>query len=162
SLGLSAAPFNFQQPITRLANSTDTTQLIVNSLGNVGIGTATPRNQLEIVGANNTLGLGDIGCGAGMGAVGPMGCNNYQFLGQGNGSPFINSSGLGSIFFRHNNVEANQMIIRPSGEVGIGTNNPQAKFHVAGNGAIIDLSPFGGGQLVIGNNPDDNRIYLEG
>lgn len=48
-----------------------------------------------------------------------------------------------------------------SDKVGIGTTNPQATLDVKG-GLIIDLSPGGGGQLHIANDPNDNRIYLEG
>lgn len=69
--------------------------------------------------------------------------------------------------------------------VGIGTPNPQGKLDVSGNivlngnaktqlsatrdstvlkgsPIILDLSPLGGGQLQIGNNIDDNKIFLEG
>src|SRR5262249_46297240 len=100
--------------------------------GNVGIGTPSPRNQLEIRGANNALVLADIGCGAGIGAIAPMGSANYQFLGQSNGSTFINSSSLGGIHFRHNNGEADQMTILPGGNVGVGTTNPTTKLEVIG------------------------------
>jgi hypothetical protein len=49
-----------------------------------------------------------------------------------------------------------------SDKVGIGTTNPQANLHVKGGIIILDLSQSGGGQLLIGNNPNDNKIFLEG
>jgi len=48
------------------------------------------------------------------------------------------------------------------GNVGIGTPNPQANLHVKGGTIVFDLSLSGGGQLLIGNNPNDNKIFLEG
>ena len=47
------------------------------------------------------------------------------------------------------------------GNVGIGTPRPQAVLDVNG-GLIVDLGRFGGGQLRIANDPEDNKIYLEG
>ena len=81
----------------------------------------------------NVLRLNNLGCAAGIGVVTPLSCSNYMLTGQTNGGTFINSSGTGEIHFRHNNVEADQMTIRTTGDVGIGTGSPAAKLDVAGN-----------------------------
>ncbi|MBM4256464.1 MAG: hypothetical protein FJ147_11295 [Deltaproteobacteria bacterium] len=70
-------------------------------------------------------------------------------------------------------------------KIGVGTRDPQGKLDVSGNivlngnpktqlsatrdttvvkgsPIVLDLSPWGGGQLHLGNNINDNRIYLEG
>ncbi len=49
---LSTVTFTFQKPITILANSVGSTKLILNSLGNVGIGTAAPTATLNISGSS--------------------------------------------------------------------------------------------------------------
>ncbi len=72
-----------------------------------------------------------------------------------------------------------------TGNVGIGTTNPQGKLDVSNNivlngnvktqlsaagdttvikgGLIVlDLSPQGGGQLLVACNPNDNKVFLEG
>lgn len=46
-------------------------------------------------------------------------------------------------------------------KVGIGTTDPQATLHARGL-ILFDLSNSGGGRLLIGNNPNDNKIFLEG
>jgi hypothetical protein len=33
---------------------------------------------------------------------------------------------------------------------------------IQGEPIVLDLSRNGGGQLIVGNNANDNRIYLEG
>jgi hypothetical protein len=48
-----------------------------------------------------------------------------------------------------------------TGNVGIGTIDPTAKLHVEGNTMIFSMAPNGGGRLVLANNRNDNRIYLE-
>lgn len=49
-----------------------------------------------------------------------------------------------------------------SGMVGIGTSNPQYSLDVSSKGPIkLGLEGSGGGQLIIANNPNDNRVYLE-
>jgi hypothetical protein len=50
----------------------------------------------------------------------------------------------------------------PSGNVGIGVNNPFYSLDVsASRGIKLGLEGNGGGQLVLANNKDDNKIYLE-
>jgi hypothetical protein len=56
----------------------------------------------------------------------------------------------------------NVMTLTPDGQVGIGTSDPQYSFEIkASSGIKLGLEGSGGGQLIIANNKDDNRIYLE-
>lgn len=48
-----------------------------------------------------------------------------------------------------------------SDKVGIGTTSPAASLDVKG-GLIVDLGPNGGGKLIISNNANDNKVFLEG
>lgn len=48
-----------------------------------------------------------------------------------------------------------------SGNVGIGTAAPLRTLDVRATGIKLGLEANGGGQLILANNPNDNRIYLE-
>jgi hypothetical protein len=48
-----------------------------------------------------------------------------------------------------------------SGNVGIGTPNPQYALDIKSSGIKLGLQNNGGGQLLLFNNPNDNSIYLE-
>lgn len=85
--------------------------------------------------------LGDVGCGfgeAGLGsagfAVGNSGCANYNLLGDARNT-FVNRPLGGVLHFRENN--ADQMVIRPGGFVGIGITNPQARLDVVAHFADV-------------------------
>ncbi|WP_333873264.1 tail fiber domain-containing protein [Methylobacter sp.] len=52
--------------------------------------------------------------------------------------------------------------LMPSGNVGIGLNNPLYSLDVkASKGIKLGLEGAGGGQLILKNNKDDNKIYVE-
>ncbi|CAB5223424.1 Intramolecular chaperone auto-processing domain containing protein, partial [uncultured Caudovirales phage] len=112
-----------------------TQRLTVDSSGNVGIGTSTPTDRLEVVSgssfasrirtttANSFLAFSDTGT-TGIG-------------------PIVGSNGNALLFGRGGVAEYAR--IDSSGNVGIGTASPSQKFSVLGN------SSFTGGQLIIGS-----------
>lgn len=60
------------------------------------------------------------------------------------------------------NDNTDHIAFMPSGNVGIGVNNPLYSLDVsASRGIKLGLEGYGGGQLILKNNKDDNRIYLE-
>ncbi len=106
--------------------------------GNVGIGTTTPTQKLQVSEGNaivNNVFLGDVGHGslwAGFSHSNSANKVGYSLLQSGDGFyTLINKkSGGGYIGFRVDNSD--KMVINDSGNVGIGTTNPQAKLDVAG------------------------------
>lgn len=61
-----------------------------------------------------------------------------------------------------NNDADDHIALMPSGNVGIGKNNPVYSLDVsASRGIKLGLEGYGGGQLILKNNKDDNKIYLE-
>jgi hypothetical protein len=56
---------------------------------------------------------------------------------------------------------AERLRIDAAGNVGINNPSPQGTLDVNGSGIILGLQANGGGQLHIGNNTNDNRIWLE-
>ncbi|MGZ4968097.1 MAG: tail fiber domain-containing protein [Methylobacter sp.] len=60
------------------------------------------------------------------------------------------------------NDDTDHIALMPSGNVGIGLNNPLYSFDVkASKGIKLGLEGSGGGQLILKNNKDDNKIYIE-
>jgi hypothetical protein len=94
--------------------------------GNVGIGTASPGRSLQIGSASNPNdALISLGCG-----------NNSASRTWEVGVPYGGTNGSGDFYsftIRDTNA-GDRMVIRwDTGNVGIGTNNPQAALHVVGN-----------------------------
>lgn len=60
------------------------------------------------------------------------------------------------------NDDSDHIALMPSGNVGIGLNSPVYSFDVkASKGIKLGLEGLGGGQLILKNNRDDNKIYME-
>jgi hypothetical protein len=107
-------------------NTANAVRVVVNAEGNVGIGTSSPSVRLSLGGdnANTKLAIWDGGASGVMGfGVGPAqfrlhlhnATNRFSFLDAPNGNEL--------------------MTIRGNGNVGIGTDNPQARLHVNGGNA---------------------------
>jgi hypothetical protein len=103
--------------------------------GGVLVGaTGTPLATLDVASSQHTL-IGNMGCipslfaGIAFGASSATGCLNYSMLGDG-GNTYLNRAAGGSILFREGN--ANEMVLAPGGNLGIGTSSPQYSLHVNG------------------------------
>lgn len=141
--------------------------VIKANTGNVGIGQADAQQKLHVAG-NAIIGnafLGDVGHGAvwaGFCHRDSVGATSYSLL-QNNTGLFtlINKkSGGGYIGFRVDNGD--KMVITDNGNVGIGTTNPIGTLDVRSNGIIkLGLEGNGGGQLILSNNTNDNKVFLE-
>lgn len=109
--------------------------------GSVGIGTATPTAKLHVAGEAGVDGIKF-----------PDGTlQTTAAIGGGGGDSIWSLAGADAYY--------------NAGNVGIGTSNPGFKLDTnssTGLGARIGMQAAGGGALVIGCNPGDNRIYLEG
>ena len=148
----------------RLRAGGDQAVMTLKADGRVGIGTAAPRERLEVAGQIRAgcLTVGDWPFNPNHAFIGNNlldqdDSQNYA-LAQGRaGRTFLNSP-LG-IDFRIGN--STRMTLANDGEFGIGTSSPQAPLHIATG---TDVTPAGGGYLMIGaaSGPalafDDNEI----
>jgi hypothetical protein len=105
---------------------------------NVGIGTTSPSARLTVVGdGSGTAQIGSAGFGSNYTAIslnGTLSTGAYNFLSSTSDNHlYINRPTGNDIYFRMNN--ADQVSIKSSGNVGIGTSDPATKLHVE-NGVI--------------------------
>jgi hypothetical protein len=103
--------------------------------GNVGINTTSPLSKLDL---SNKLYLNDSDgtYGSGYSVIGFSGLSNgaNRIIGHNAGSDglYLMSATSRGIYFRTNGGSTDNMMVDPSGNVGIGTITPSAKFHVLG------------------------------
>ena len=143
-----------------------TTNLVINTLGNIGIGTTSPAVKLDIyTGDNNIAGVAVEGSSGrslltpyalylGSGLTGVYG--GYYIAGSGGDMTFGNN-GAGDQIFKFNSVE--RMRLTNAGNIGIGTTTPGVKLDVH-NGIIrsegADQSNLG---IQINNYASGGRRY---
>jgi hypothetical protein len=126
------------------------TQFVINSSGNVGIGTTAPAYKLDVQGITTTARLGNA-------IVGALPVNtlyaffghnsldhastaaNYALLQFSDGTTYLNASTTKPINFRIAN--ADKMILDANGNLGIGTTSPVQKLHVYSSGGGFEFNP---------------------
>jgi len=105
------------------------TSMIINSSGNVGVGTTSPSNKLVV---NGTVHLGSNGSDVTIGAS-----NSSVIFMLRSGYNYIQASDAsGALMFRTGGNN-NRMIIDSSGNVGIGTTEPKARLHISGSDSAL-------------------------
>ena len=126
------------------ASSSDGIKLVVNSDGNVGIGTANPDDKLEINANSENTGI--------------------TIRNTSGGTParitLVNNEGDGQIdtnngLLRFGNSTVEDMVIDSDGNVGIGTANPSDKLSLPENSGITWVRADNTDESSIANNEDD-------
>jgi hypothetical protein len=133
--GAEFKPLSVQGKTISLETGTGGTsaRVTIDNSGNVGIGTTSPTAKLEVIGqGSGSVKMGSTGFGGdwvGISLSGNLNTTDYNLLSSAtNASFFLNRPSGGDMLFRHNNVD--QMIIKSSGNVGIGTTAPGGKLEV--------------------------------
>ncbi len=121
--------------------------------GNFGIGTNNPEKRLHVAGdvlLNNTNILyGKNSAGANEGVLWPRWSDNGTYLNFGTGGFFIRS-----------NDSIPRMFVTNSGNVGIGTTSPGAKFDVRGGSAVV-TNASGANRVISGLNTGVDAGYFQ-
>ena len=139
-----------------------TEYLRVSTAGNLGVGTASPSQKLEVLGnaligpTSGKMFIGDVGHGTSYPALAHQSYANttgYALLVPDNGNLFLNKRDVAStvIGFRKNNVD--MMVINNDGNVGIGTASPATRLHIEGAsvsyGQVRLLNTSGSGETSV-------------
>lgn len=114
----------------------NSTKLTIKTSGDVGIGTTNPHGKLNIIGGNDVT----LGSDSGFLVLGDVNGENVAFdsneiQARSNGAAatlFLQAEG-GDLALHTWKPTAQQVIIKDSGSVGIGTANPAEKLHVFGS-----------------------------
>ena len=161
-----------------------TAKMFITNAGNVGIGTTSPSQKLEVIGRTKITQSGDAL------RINSADANGPYVTWQNNGSA-IGYIGAGyhlwsspnniatSLGIRANTrldlgIQANvHMTILSSGDVGIGTTSPTTKFQVAGNSTYISVKntsnyravdlgadSSGDGQIIMRDGSNNNKILF--
>src|SRR5262249_35566496 len=137
---------------TRKQAGTDE-KLTILSGGNVGIGNSAPARRLHVRGDRVRLETADAARRLDLRVDGGAGDLHSETT-----TLYIRSSGPPP----NNNVLINPMPAQGDGRVGIRTEAPAYDLDVKAKTIKLGLEGNGGGQLVLANSPNDNKIFLEG
>jgi hypothetical protein len=135
----------------------------IGTTGNVGIGTSSPYSKLDVYSAivspttGEATGVGSIRITNG--ASGLADAGGLEFKNAGDSSGYgakiqsLNSGGPQLVFANRSGTAtwSERMRINASGSVGIGTNNPLTRLHVAGGQLLLGAAGGEGGELQFQN-----------
>jgi len=147
------ATLGTNDPFSLVFETNDSGKMIIDTAGNVGIGTMSPTVKLQVAGGSLRIGTPGVG----------------------DANPFLDlystttiskiQNVAGHLSFGHPGAVEEAMTVLPAGNVGIGTTNPLYKLTVAGNAPRVYLWPSGGGnpELDFGNQVGDSHwaIYRD-
>ena len=130
--------YNGDFKIMSSISNTDTERIIINSTGNVGIGTTNPGNILQVGNSSRLRISNDASDYTRIGTNDVLGTTNTRINLFGNTSAsypgqidyYATSTGPHIFYTTDSNTE--RMRITNTGNVGIGTTNPTSKLHVIG------------------------------
>jgi hypothetical protein len=120
----------------------------ITRTGNVGIGTTSPAQKLEVVGSalvgpsSGKMFIGDVGHGTTYPAIAHQNyatTTGYALLAPSDGYLFLNKRDVAGTYIGFRKANNDLMVIDNAGNVGIGTTSPAQRLHVAGNATAADF-----------------------
>jgi hypothetical protein len=167
NLGNHTATQNLDLAANQLVGNGGSTGLTISSIGNVGIGVTTPSQKLHVAGNVNVSGNSYVGGRVGIGTASPgypltvqadAGSRVLGISNSGGTDKYNFSLGSTGLNLSESNVAAGRLFIEDGGNVGIGTTDPGAKLHVAGNMKIDGANTLEFGAGVVGKEVNAGKI----
>ena len=106
----------------------DLTRMVIDSSGNVGIGTTSPGAKLDVKDGSSAMRFQEYSNGASLFLDGADG----DFI----GGDYFNISAYGATELAFGYGAFSKMVMKSTGNVGIGTTSPSQKLHVSGNARV--------------------------
>ncbi|WP_374030165.1 beta strand repeat-containing protein [Bdellovibrio bacteriovorus] len=142
-----SVPANIGFFTTSPAGTDSTEKMLITAAGNVGIGTSTPTEKLEVAGKVKAT---QLCIGADCRATWPAGAGG-DFLA--NGTVAMTGNFRTGGFWLSNDGDSEGAWIATDGRVGIGTNTPATKLHVNGDAIIGNgNTTFQGANYILGSS----------
>ncbi|MBD1394842.1 autotransporter outer membrane beta-barrel domain-containing protein [Mucilaginibacter glaciei] len=131
------------------------TRMVINPAGNIGIGTVSPADRLDIQGGNMSVySGGGTNLKIGSNATG----KTYMLI-----NTTADANGAGSIqSVGNSNNSYGSLLLDPNGgNVGVGISAPISKLHVTGNGnSLDDYNPLSGQSLTVQANTGGRSLNV--
>jgi len=140
---------------TTQSSSAITERMRITSAGNVGIGTSSPQQKLDVEGSVRSSAFYQISNGSTN--VGFIGSQAAIFGAGGDDFTFYNGNATSNVFYTSG---TERMRITSSGNVGIGTTNPASKLQSSGTSSGI-FSALALESLVAGNPSSGNGVGID-
>jgi len=129
----------------------------ITSSGNVGIGTNNPTSKLQVQNGG-ILVKGAATPNINFEPAGVVGNADISF--DGTNFTIVSNSSSAAMLFSTNSTE--RLHITPTGNIGIGTNNPAAKLDVTGGELVVTPNTAGKNTITLTTNAvDDGRILIK-
>ena len=132
-----------------IGNGSDGERMRINSIGNVGIGTSTPSERLDIVG--NVKMTGTLLNGSNSLELNTIGNGDLRLKSGGSASHIILNA-TGNFIFQDASLNR-KMTIESTGNIGIGTDAPVHKLDVNGTSRFT-------GRMIVDNNIETKQVKV--
>jgi hypothetical protein len=137
-------------------NGTQRVHMTVLNAGNVGIGTTSPSEKLEVVGDIKTSGTGNTQVILESGGACVMDLLNAQ------SEAYLRTTSAHDLYFRTTNI--NRMVIKAAGNVGIGTTSPGTELEIGDGtgspGLTLNKATTGTASLFF-DNAGNNKNWIK-
>lgn len=128
--------------------------------GNVGIGTTSPQSLLDVVGTAATIKISDFSSSRIPSLVFMRGTSTVFGADIYTDWKIENNSGALRFSANASGNSTTSLYLGPTGNIGVGTTNPSAQLHIAGDGSILATGTYGSGWSTVPLSSGTRLIWI--